>query len=220
MYNKLYDYARVEEALLKKPSGDPLVVCWSLATNTTCVGYTCYAMSCLGCCCCTKCAGECIQQGDIGSYWKDSMEALYTSTSLQQRRDIFQKAMLVLREIQVKLTYQLKERVATVNETIHQGNPMEYTKNQFEFLMLTQELNDGSWIQTVLRAVRNYLLNIPKDGILSPVVLTVYDRILITPEMYRVLCAALGYFLPATRSKYGLSPLNPAEITAIQKISI
>lgn len=220
LYSSMNDYARVEQALLKKPMGDPMAAFKSLAKNTTCTAYSCYALSCLGCCCCTKCAQLCLGQGDIGNAWEKSMDALYASKTLTERRVIFLNALQVLHEIHALLERKMKQRDSIVQETLNQGNALAYTSYELSFLILTQELDNGTWIQSVFKPVRNYLLNIPQaNPTLSPIVLTVHDTVHLTPDMYRTLALAIGFFLPATQTKYGLSAINIAEIGAIRVIT-
>lgn len=220
LYASIHDYTKVEQGLLKKAGGDPMAVLAAMATTTTCTTYACYALSCLGCCCCTKCAQSCIHQGDIAGAWKDSMGAFYANHTVGQRREVFFNTMLVLREIQMRLTHRMKERVTVLQQTLNDGNALAYGANELKFMLMANELNDGTWIQTVFKSVRNHLLTIPHTNpVLAPVVLTVYDTVHLTPDMYRTLAYALGFFLPATQSQYGLSSLNAGEMATIQKVS-
>lgn len=220
LYASLHDYARVETGLRQNPKGDPMQAFAATATTSTCLAYSCFAMSCLGCCCCTRPAQACLRQGDTTGTWKASMQAAVGNLTPAQRRDRFQAAMLVLREIQMRLTHRMKERSSVVQQSLNEGNAMGYAKHEFEFLMLAQELNSGTWIQEVFRLVRHYLLQIPQvNPVLPPIVFTLHDTVYITPDMYRTLANALAFFLPATQSQYGLLPLSAAELSAIEKIT-
>lgn len=188
-----YAYFQKVDKALTTAKADVRAVVRSQATTGACVDYTCFAFSCLTCCCLSKCGQECLQQASHYDYWKLALAA-YDGMSGAQVNDVFKRAMLTLQRVEYHLNYSVKEMMHATRTALTSGQATNYTLASLTNAMLIGAIQDGSWANQVMTRVRRTMV-----GLNDPTLLTfkVHDSApALDREAFQTLVAAMGLMHP------------------------
>lgn len=219
-YANMYTYTffeKLERTLEKKPKQDIGKVIQSHAKSLGCAGYSCFTLSCFLCCCCTKCAGVFLREAEIGSTWKNNMNALYKHLTPSQRRVIFLRAMKTLSMIKTRMEQALQVKNDDTAKALALNQTVTYTNLKLDSYLLSQALSNGTWMNQVVSEV--YMKLTSSNSALSAP-LRLQDGLVLSVEEVNHILSALGMFYPITlhTSRYvSTYSFSPVEISIIQK---
>jgi hypothetical protein len=207
-------YAKMATHAKANPTADVLKACMSYANTTARTGYTCFALSCMTCCCCTKCGQASMTTGDLGSNWGNTIQSLYKDLTPIQVRSLFLSGMAVLDNIRHRLEVHINELERASEIDANQGNGTKYALTELKVGMINSALRSGDWMTRVIETIRSYIIDYNRPG----TTLSVRDNITLSNPEFARLLACYGMFYPAgfAGKDYSLR-INQMETQVIQK---
>lgn len=178
------------------------------------MGYTCFSLSCMTCCCMSKCGQACLQQGDHNDHWKQALTA-YDGLTAAHVNAVFKQAMLTLQRLEYHLNLSVKEMMHATRNALVSGQASHYTLSSLTNAMLLSAIQDGSWVNQVMARVRRSMvsLNDPTQSQFK-----VHDSApALEREAFQTLVAAIGLLYPLCFERQLSYTLDAAERQIVRR---
>lgn len=186
-------YAKMATHVSNNPSVDVVKGCLSYAKTTARTGYTCFALSCMTCCCCSGCGQACLTAGENGANWEKTLNLMYKELTPAQTRVLFLNGMGVLNSILQRLNVASSGLGLQALGTAGRGDSMGYSMTELKRGLINSDIRSGEWIRDVMENVRSYIIAFNRAG---TTVSTRYD-ITISYQEFGYLLACYGIFYPS-----------------------
>jgi len=151
-------------------------------------------LSCLVCCCYSKCGTVCLESSDVSNNWKESIH-LYDSLTKDQANRLFYKGIEVLYTIEWNIIKKMHKLYTEVIQKEKAGDTTGYTVAKTSKEMIECALKTESWIQKLMAKLRSeIILYNRKDSSIT------FDYgVHVSHNDVRTLIACLGMFYPCTQ---------------------
>jgi len=178
------------------------------------VGYTCFAISCLGCCCCSKCANVCLESADTGGFWIKSLFA-YDGLSNVQVNQVFTNAMNTLRGIETRLKNHLESMYRISEIAYNHGDATVYKMNDIKTSVVQSQLTDGTWASSLMK---NVLFNsVQYNHPYKIIHISIASVLPLEIEEFQSLVPAIGILFPMCFNDGRSYSLNTNELSIIKQ---